>query len=412
MPTICLVTPGHLGSNPRIVKEADALTEHGYQVHVVYAQTHRRDLDRDASILAKAHWQAHPVRGFAGTVGHRLRRIRQLVADAASLRWPQSLRLAISAQHPLASRLRRAAGAIRADLYIAHYVAALPAVAAAASRHRSAYAFDAEDFHRGEWPEDPVYDHRRQIIGTIEAAFLPGCSYLTAASPGIADAYRDNYGIERPALVRNVFPLSHAPEGPTPRGCASPGPSIYWFSQTIGPDRGLECAVGAIALAESKPHLHLRGFISPAFGQQLQSLARSMGVEDRLHLLPPALPSEMERLAAAYDLGLAGETGHTLNHRIALANKLFTYALAGVPAVISDIPAHADYAEQAGISVRLFEVENPTSLALAIDSYLLADRCQLSEARHATFQMGQARLNWEAEQAIFLDRVAHVFKLG
>jgi hypothetical protein len=66
MATICLVTPGHLGSNPRIVKEADALTEHGYQVHVVFAQTHQRDLDRDASILAKSRWQAHPVRGMGG----------------------------------------------------------------------------------------------------------------------------------------------------------------------------------------------------------------------------------------------------------------------------------------------------------------------------------------------------------
>ena len=32
---ICLVTPGNLAANPRIVKEADALQEAGYEVTAV-----------------------------------------------------------------------------------------------------------------------------------------------------------------------------------------------------------------------------------------------------------------------------------------------------------------------------------------------------------------------------------------
>ena len=314
------------------------------------------------------------------------------------------------AQHPLLSRLRSAVCAIPADLYIAHYVAALPAVAAAARRFRKSYGFDAEDFHCGEWPQCPAYDHQRQIIRTIEVAFLPGCSYVTAASPGIAQAYADAYGIPVPVVVRNVFPLSHAPDGPTPRGTASPGPSLYWFSQTIGPDRGLECVIRALAIAKCKPHLYLRGFINQEFRQRLEALAHSLGVEDRLHLLPPALPDEMERLAAAYDLGLVAETGHTLNRRIALTNKLFTYALAGVPAVISDIPAHRDYTRQAGGSVRLFWADDTFSLSEAIDLFLLGDGRVLREARLAAFQLGQRRLNWEVEQAAFLECVYHAIK--
>src|SRR5262249_14385196 len=34
---ICLITPGHLSMNPRLVKEADALTEAGYDVVVIAA---------------------------------------------------------------------------------------------------------------------------------------------------------------------------------------------------------------------------------------------------------------------------------------------------------------------------------------------------------------------------------------
>ena len=36
---VCLVTPGHIGSNPRIVKEADALHEEGYDVTLIYTES-------------------------------------------------------------------------------------------------------------------------------------------------------------------------------------------------------------------------------------------------------------------------------------------------------------------------------------------------------------------------------------
>lgn len=113
----------------------------------------------------------------------------------------------------------------------------------------------------------------------------------------------------------------------------------------------------------------------------------------------------MERLAAVYDVGLVAETGATPNHRIALANKLFTYALAGVPALISDIPAHRRYAESAGKSVRLFATDDPPSLAASIDNFLLGDGGKLAQARQATFRLGQEQLNWANEQAHLLDVV-------
>src|SRR5438105_4678627 len=37
-PRVCIVTPAHLASNPRVVKEADALQQAGFRVRVVFAQ--------------------------------------------------------------------------------------------------------------------------------------------------------------------------------------------------------------------------------------------------------------------------------------------------------------------------------------------------------------------------------------
>src|SRR4029077_6769642 len=87
-----------------------------------------------------------------------------------------------------------------ADLYIAHYPAALPAAAKAAHLHRALYAFDAEDFHLGGGPEGPAHQRKRRMVRAIEASYVPSCAYVTAASPGIASAYVQTYGTVRPAV--------------------------------------------------------------------------------------------------------------------------------------------------------------------------------------------------------------------
>ena len=412
MARICLISPGHLTSNPRLVKEADALTVAGHQVTVISGWSFPPHQAEDRRFDSHPWAQHHRVAFGALATPHRRmwQRLRQRLARGLVRLGAHGPAVAIRAWHPASPDLIRAARGVRADLYIAHYPAALPAAALAARAHGGHYAFDAEDFHLGDFPEEPAYDFQRQLLRMIEGRYLPGCVFTTAASPGIADAYADAYGIPLPVVVRNVFPLSHAPEGPTPRGTAVPGPSLYWFSQTIGPDRGLECALRAIALAESKPHLYLRGFISDAYRQSLVALARAEGVEDRLHLLPPAPPEQMERLASSYDVGLVAEIGCTPNRRIALTNKLFTYALAGIPMLLSDIHAHLEAEALAGEAARTFGCQDSTSLATALDGWLAAPPEVLASARAAAFRLGQDTWNWEREQTLLLEKVASVLQ--
>ena len=45
---VCLVSGGHPSSNPRLVKEADALAAAGYELTVVHAQSWRPGMGADA----------------------------------------------------------------------------------------------------------------------------------------------------------------------------------------------------------------------------------------------------------------------------------------------------------------------------------------------------------------------------
>ena len=392
---ICVVTPGPLGSNPRVVKEAGALQENGHQVTVISTRTQDFVDQRDNAVLANAAWSSFRLDFRSRGNAWRLRRAVQ-IGYGLGFSITGYVGIADRALSPFTGPLVAAAKRVPADLYIAHYPAALPAAAIAASLHGARYAFDAEDFHLGDFPDARIYEPQRRLINTIEGRYLPGCVYVTAASPGIADAYVGAYQIPRPTVVLNVFPRAQAPAGPTVSGTQVWGPSVYWFSQTIGAGRGLECAVQAIGRARVRPHLYLRGTPVSGYPDRLRVMADEAGAPDRVHLLPLAAPSEMERLAASYDVGFSGEPGHTRSNRAALANKLFTYLLAGLPVVMSDTPAHQALAAQFGQAARLYTTDDPNSLASALD-FLLGDPQRLAAVRAAAFRLGQTRFNWEVE---------------
>jgi hypothetical protein len=124
-------------------------------------------------------------------------------------------------------------------------------------------------------------------------------------------------------------------------------------------------------------------------------------VADRLHFLDPVAPREMERAASVYDLGLIAETGCMMNRRIALTNKQFTYLLAGIPLLMSDISAHRSFAGEAAGASYLFANESADDLARAADE-ILGNPQRLAAARDRAYGLGQERFNWEQEQHTLL----------
>lgn len=400
---ICLISPGHLSTNPRLVKEAFALKTAGYDVHVVCGRYQPVGTANDEQIkLAIGQVTQVPFGPAESSRSTYLRQsLKRKAGQAVARFWSEALKVVEAAHHPVTSDLADATRKIRADLYIAHYVAALPAAARAARRHGAVFAFDAEDFHLGDLPDAPVHARDKKIIRAIEGRYLPHAAYVTAASPMIAEAYADAYKIPTPHVILNVFNRANAPASPTPRGTATPGPSLYWFSQTIGPGRGIETAIGAIAYAKSAPHLYLRGQSSKEYALELRDRAQRAGVAERLHFLRPISPSELERSGAGFDLGYVGEGTETCNRQIALTNKLFSYLSSGLTIVASDIPSHQRLAPEIGEAMMLFPVDDAIALAHTIDELLLHPQ-RLQASRAHSWGLGQSRFSWDCEQGNIL----------
>lgn len=340
---VCLVSPGHLASNPRLVKEADALYEAGFAVKVIAGDTTSGVRPLDDTIFRRASWPVVKVH-LGRSPAYIARRCRQILAKKAFGHSLRSIRVTEWALGPATQPLARAAAAEPADLYIAHYLDALVAAGWAAQRHGAKLGFDAEDDHIGELTDTPENQLDISIRRRIEAELLPHCQYLTASSPGIARVYGERYGVTMTPIL-NVFPLWQAPSGPPGNGKGRQL-SVYWFSQTIGPGRGLEMFIKAMAKMSSRVTLSVRGSDFLGYSARLKMIAAEGGVTDAISFLPSAPPDEMARLAAQHDVGLASELNTPPNHEICLSNKIFTYLLAGIPVLLSDTPAQRNLAAE------------------------------------------------------------------
>jgi glycosyltransferase involved in cell wall biosynthesis len=398
------VSPSHVAANPRLVKEADALHAAGYAVHVVAGWHHPALDEHDRSLYARAPWSRTVVYGLTGPrvlIGKVRRNLaRKRLAAGAHPNLPLATRAIHATTHLLAAAALRA----RADLYIGHTVAGLAAAALAAQKAGVPFAFDAEDFHRAE-TDYAIHDRGlATAIATIESQLLPRCAHVTAASPLIAGAYRQQYGIPLPATVLNTFPREEAPDPSRSIPPAGRTPSLYWFSQTIGPGRGLEAWIRVMARLARPCDLHLRGLPAPGFVDTLEILAEEVQFKGRLQFHPPAPPREMARLAAPFDLGLSLEQPTPLNRDLCLTNKVFTYLLAGIPQVMTPTRAQRDLAEELGCAALLLDPSDAAGSAAALDTYL-ADPIAQRTARDHAWHLGQSRFNWEIEQTRLLETV-------
>jgi hypothetical protein len=400
---VCIVTSGHVGSAPRVVKEADALASAGYDTHVVAVDVTKGVRPFDRSIEERAQWTLHRVvRG--SFVPWRTRSVLHWLAQPL---WRAGVRGAWSEAHvsgrltgPLAAR----AASLDAGLYVGHNVSGLVAAGLAARRRGAVLGFDAEDDHVGELSGAPVSTAKQRARLNLMRPWIARCAHRTASAPLIALNCERLF--DKPfTTVLNVFPMADA------AGLAAPRPSSealrgYWFSQTVGPGRGLERALRLLASIPMLSSLHLRGYVEPRYADALQTRRAALGLPpDRLAFLPSALPGEMTRLCAGYTLGLSLEEPTDDNKRACLGNKIFQYLLAGLPVLLSDTPAQRALAQELGTAALLLQDAGEEAQVRELAGWL-ASPARREESQAAAWRLARSRFNWDQERAVLLAGIA------
>jgi len=380
---ICLITTGQPSTNPRLVKEADALSRAGYEVTVLYAYWASWARKADRLLLYDKPWKAIQVGGDPFL--HRLTWYWTRLRHKLATYFPSLTYCKLRAICRPYDELLKAAKAIPADLYIGHNLAALPVAYHAAKARNKPVGFDIEDFHRAE--ELNPSPEREALKIYIEGRYFPKTDYLTAASPLIGKTYSELFKLAAIPTILNVFPKKLQPPF---RETSEEAPlRLFWFSQTVGPNRGLEDVFEALKLLDNfKIQLTIIGKASDAVQWQFRAALESPRHE--IEFLGPVPPNKIFEVAAQQDIGLALE-------RQEPSNKLFTYLLAGNAVLATATQAQRAFFEEYPGVGQVYQQGDAQQLARWIEGYAY-DRQTLEHTRQRAWQLAHDELNWEAEQ--------------
>jgi glycosyltransferase involved in cell wall biosynthesis len=392
-----------------MVKVADALFGAGYAVRVISASFSQWASELDAHLRCSRNWRWSRIdyeRESAFT-NYLLTGVRYRVCNLATRLAPAfcSPYLANCAYSRIHAELIRTILAEPADLIYAGTGTALGAAAEAAIHMNIPYALDLEDFHSAEEDGLPDANYRRELVEGIERKVLPNAVFVSAASDAIASAYAEKYGI-KPMTVNNTFPL---PTAPVDHDVRSDGDvlRLYWFSQTIGPGRGLEQVVEAIAIADVPAELHVRGNPLKGYIQSLMNLGSTRKADVRVIQHPVASPDLMTDLCSGYDVGLALEPGFSQNNMLALSNKALTYLVGGLAVALTDTPGQRALLQDLGEAAIVCAPGDANALATGL-KFWSQNRNELSKAKLVSWQAASRRWHWEhpLEKGAVLDAVA------
>ncbi|RYZ22898.1 MAG: glycosyltransferase, partial [Chitinophagaceae bacterium] len=301
--------------------------------------------------------------------------------------------LAERAQARAYDELLRAAKKIKADLYIGHNLGALAVAVKAAMYHNAKAGFDFEDYHRGEFH---LKDKNVRRVVWLENKYLPALSYYSTSSPLIAEAIKNDHKkfAGKTITLLNCFPLTHQPPFQQKTG-KSNTLTLFWFSQTIGSNRGLETVIEALKMLNDPGiRLILAGRCNNSMSAYLEK--NKPALASPVQLVGMIQPEKLPAYAAQFDVGIATELNEPQNRNFCLTNKLFTYLLAGNAILASDTAAQTQFINEMRNVGFIYERQNAESLAQKI-KWFRDNRAMLMQQRTNAYAWAQKQFTWEKE---------------
>lgn len=225
------------------------------------------------------------------------------------------------------------------------------------------------------------------VMKAVERYLVKRADLMVCVSHAAADYFTSEYDITPPMVVTNS---SLRKETLTEEPQKHVGFEVINHGQFY-PGRGYEEMIEAAELVKQFPDIRMcvRGF------GRLEESMRSQVSEKKVEnfvFYPPVNVEQLIPEAACSHVGIAITKPVCLNFKLSVSNKLFEYAAAGLPVIMSDIPEHRYLNDLYHFGVILPD-NSPQSLANAVIQ-LYQDPELYRELAENAKRMSQIE-NWE-----------------
>lgn len=400
MANILILVATHICGGPRAQKEAETLSAAGHEVTVMGVWYDPELVERDRLFMADKKWRFEPVVDFRPiTRWGRLKSFKvRLQKRAAHECYRQFGAFSAEVLGFQVNAMLKAARRVRADLTIVHAEGGLW-IGSQLLDEGFNVGVDFEDWFSEDLLPQARADRPLAQLKALEGRLARDCTYSFTTSTALADALSAAYHAPRPRVLYNTFPWAerelidgrrldrHSPELP----------SLYWFSQNIGPGRGLETLFEALHHLNAEAEVHLRGNCSASARSWLEPLIPPKW-RGRVFIHNTVPNAELLSRTAEHDIGLALETPYCSNKQFTASNKIFQYLLGGLAVVATNTAGQREVLSSVG---QLVPPNNALALAQSLED-LIHNPAKLAAAKAAALQACESKFCWERQSDVLL----------
>ena len=395
---IALLTLQHFANAPRAQKEAGSLARAGANVTVFGSWWSDERAEEDTRLALQLGVQFIPLIDFRSpSFSIRLKgKIARELFKRFGLVLPETY-------GPSARAMLREIKSLRPDLTMVHCE---PGLWAGKKLIEAGFkvGIDFEDW----FSEDLLPESRKErpvaALAELEKFMLRNSAVSFTTTQSMADALADWADLkEVPVVTPNCFPWADAPKGNDNADKRDPDcVSFYWFSQTIGPGRGLETLSQALSQITGDWQVHLRGNL----GNHQSWFERVFpeSIRDRVIVHDPVSNHDLPRHSASHDIGLALEIPYCKNKDFTASNKIFEYLRCGLATIATKTSGQAEVLAECPGAGWLVPPEDPDALAQRLQSCVGTPQ-SVARAKDEALSAASSIWDWERYERILVKAV-------
>lgn len=413
-----MLVQNDIAHDTRVRKEAESLSAHGYDVHVLGhaarglpsleivsgVSYHRLPVPRGlASLGLSLPRSRHPHQGSpAGAVPpHKpVARNRQRIVAAVS---------PVSRHTGWALATRATLAALRPAVVHAHDLDSTLAAWLHLRRHAGTRLI--YDAHELELHRNAAWTRwTRAIARVLELQAIRRAHAVITVSPLIADDLAKKYSIPGPAVILNSPRLQTRSLAPaldlrTAAGLAPDDRLVVYVGGVLW-RRGHEQLVAALAHLPPSVHAGVLGASSTQAEASLIAQARRLGVARRLHLFGAIAPEQVpSTLREGADATVIPIPNVCRSYDLALPNKLFDTVMAGVPVGVGKLAHMSRFVCEHDVGLT-FDERDPRSIASVIEDLITRPRGRWISAE--SLDALQRAVAWEVQEETLLNVYARL----
>ena len=263
------------------------------------------------------------------------------------------------------------------------------------NRENCKVIMDAREFYPLEFENNAAW---RLVLGGLNTylckRYLPKADAVFTVSPGLAEGYAAQYGIQCRLLPsyadrRDLVPHQTPPAGPI--RCIHHGGAM--------PGRKLETMIETMRLLGDGFTLDF--MLMPNKPAYLEVLRKQAAGMDNVRFLAPVPMPEIVSFIAQYDIGLFLLPPNTFNHRHTLPNKLFEFIQARLAVAVGPSPDMAGLVREYGLGI-VADDFTPEAMAAAFQSLAPSAIDELKQRSHAAAM----ELSWERNEDVIMQTLS------